>query len=210
MTPRRAFTLVEVMVALVVTGMVAALAYAASSAGLATQAQLDRYRDGEGNESVVRALLADALRHQVEGRRGGAEVFSVANRVAGDGTAADSLHLTTRGVQAPLGVGDRWIVDAWRDGDTLHLSAAPAAEATVPAGGPDAPRGALARLAPVRVRLAGVRGFDVQLLGRGPVVPWRADWPEGDVAPDAVALTLAYADRPGSRLLVRRGLERAP
>jgi general secretion pathway protein J len=202
MRRRSGFTLVEVMVALVVTGMVAALAYAASSAGLATQAQLERHREGAGSEAVLRALLGDALRHQVGGLRGGAPVFHLADRVDAQGAPADSLHLTTRGVQSPLGASAEWSVDAWRRGDTLHLEARPLIPgASAATGGP---------LAPVRARLAGMRGFDVQLLGRGPVAAWRPDWPEDDVAPDAVLLALAGTDRPGSRLLVRRGLERAP
>jgi len=203
MRRRAAFTMVEVLIALVVTGMMAGLAYAASAAGLATQDQLDRYQDGAGSEAVVRALLADAVRHQVTGVRGGSDVFVLSDRVAADGAPADSMHLTTRGMQAPLGASDAWAVDAWRRGDTLHLEAHPLAEGARATGTTVAP-------APVRARLAGVRGFDVQLLGRGPVAAWRPDWPDGDVAPDAVVVTLAHAGRPGSRLLVRRGLERAP
>jgi prepilin-type N-terminal cleavage/methylation domain-containing protein len=201
---RAAFTLVEVLVGLVVTGMVAALAYAASSAGLATQAQLERHREGEGNDAVVRAILTDALRHQVGGVRGGQAVFAIADRVANDGSAADSLHLTTRGVQAPLGARAAWTVDAWREGDALLVEAHPIAYQVPLSGEASAP------LAPVRARLDGVRGFDVRLLGRGPVAAWRADWVENDVAPDAVALTFLHTERAGSRLLVRRGLERAP
>lgn len=204
MRARHAFTLLEVLVTLAITGMVAALAYAASDAGLAVQAQLDRLRDGDGRDAVVRALLADAVRHQVPGVRGGAAVFGVADRVAADGSPADSLYLTTRGVQVPLGASAAWRVDAWRRGDTLHLAAAPLAEVGTPAGDGATP------LAPVRATLAGIRGFDVQVLGRGPVAAWRPDWPDGDLSPDALALTLRYADRPASRLLVRRGLERAP
>lgn len=199
MRRRPAFTLIEVMVSLVVTGVVAAMAYAAAQAGFDTDARLQRHREAAGGATVIRALIADALRHQVEGIRGGGEIFRLTDRAAADGTPADSLQLTTRGLASPLGAGAPWLVTLWRRGDTLHLQARPL----------DDVAGA-GRSSPIVAEMGGVRGVDVQLLGRGLAAAWRPDWPEGDVAPDAVALTVAHADRPATRLVVRRGLERAP
>ncbi len=198
---RRAFTLIEVMVALVVTGLVVSLAYGAAQAGFETQARLDGHRDGEEREGAMRALLVDALRHEVEGVRGGDQVFALTDRVAPDGSGADSLRITTRGVVAPLGSSAAWSVSVWLAGDTLQLLALPlpgAGTATGDAG------------IPVSARLGGVRAFDVRALGRGPAAEWTTAWPEGDVSPDAVSLTLQHAEGAPTRLVVRRGLERAP
>jgi prepilin-type N-terminal cleavage/methylation domain-containing protein len=190
---RNAFTLIEVMVALVVTGLVVSLAYGAAQAGFDTEDRLDAHRAGQERAAAMRTLLADALRHQVEGVRGGDEVFALTDRVAPGGGSADSLCLTTRGMVAPLGGSEAWNVSLWLAGDTLQLLARPLA------GG-----------VPVEARLGKVRTFDVQALGRGLAAGWSGTWPDGDVAPDAVSLTLGHAALSPSRLVVRRGLERAP
>lgn len=190
---RNAFTLIEVMVALVVTGLVVSLAYGAAQAGFDTEDRLDAHRAGQERAAAMRTLLADALRHQVEGVRGGDEVFALTDRVASGGGSADSLRLATRGLVAPLGGSATWNVSVWLAGDTLRLSARPLA------GG-----------VPVEAWQGEVRSFDVQALGRGLSAEWSGTWPDGDVAPDAVSLTLGHASLSPSRLVVRRGLERAP
>lgn len=190
---RNAFTLVEVMVALVVTGLVVSLAYGAAQAGFDTEERLEAHRAGDEREGAMRALLVDALRHQVEGVRGGDEVFVLADRIAPGGGHADSLRLTTLGMLAPLGSSEAWTVSVWLAGDTLQLWALPLS------GG-----------VPVEARLGGVRTFDAQALGRGIAVPWVSTWPDADVSPDAVSLTLGHAVGAPVRMVVRRNLERAP
>lgn len=193
---RRAFTLVEVMIALVVTGLVVTLAYATTQAGFDVEARLDRHRDAGERDVALRAILTDALRHQVDGTRGGDEVFAIADRAAANGASADSLQLTTRGMVAPLGASAQWSVSLWLSGDTLQLEGRPL----------DAASDAV----PVTARLTGVQQFDVQALGRGLAAAWRGDWPEPDVAPDAIALSVRRAERAPLSIVVRRGLERAP
>lgn len=193
---RRAFTLVEVMLALVLTGLVVTLAYATTQAGFDVESRLDRHRDRGERDVALRAILTDALRHQVEGTRGGGEVFTIADRTASTGASADSLHLTTRGMVAPLGASAPWSVSVWLAGDTLHVEGHPID------GAADA--------VPVTARLAGVSQFDVQALGRGLASAWRGDWPEVDVAPDAMALSVGRAELAPLSIVVRRGLERAP
>ena len=72
---RRAFTLIEVLLALVITGLVVTLAYGTAQAGFDTQARLAEYRVVGESDAVVRSLLSDALRHAVDGVRGGEAVF---------------------------------------------------------------------------------------------------------------------------------------
>jgi hypothetical protein len=184
------------MIALVVTGLVVSLAYATTQAGLDTASRLGLHRDVVEREMAVRALITDALRHQVDGQRGGGEVFALSDRVAANGTSADSLRLTTRGVVAPLGASAPWSVSIWLVGDTLLVEGHPIDETT----------GAV----PLMARLGGVVQFDAQLLGRGLAASWRGAWPERDVAPDAIALTLQRSAAAPVTIVVRRGLERAP
>lgn len=193
---RRAFTLLEVMIALVITGVVVTLAYATTQAGFDVESRLDRHRDLGERDVALRAILTDALRHQVDGTRGGEAVFTVVDRAAANGASADSLQLTTRGMVTPLGASAPWVVSVWRSGDTLQLAGHPLD------GASDA--------VPVTARLTGVQQFDVQALGRGLAAAWRGDWPEPDVAPDAIALSVGRADSAPLSIVVRRGLERAP
>lgn len=194
---RAGFTLIEVTVALVVTGVVVLLAYAAAQAGFATEARTAAHRAHEGRLAVVRATLTDVVRHALEGVRGGDEVFALVDRARADGAAADSLRISTRGVLAPLGTSATWTVSLWLSGDTLHLVGHP----LTPSSG-EAP--------PVAMQLHEVRAFDAQALGRGLAASWGAAWPERDQAPDAVALTIVRAGAEPERLVVRRSLERAP
>jgi prepilin-type N-terminal cleavage/methylation domain-containing protein len=194
---RAGFTLVEVMVSIVVTGIVVLLAYAAMQAGFDTDARVASHRVGEERITVLRATITDVVRHALDGVRGGDEVFALVDRARDDGTPADSLRVSTRGVIAPLGTSATWTVSLWLAGDTLHL-----AGRAVDGAGSDVP--------PVTMALGGVRTFDVQALGRGLAAGWVGTWPDADLAPDAIALTLALADAAPTRLVVRRSLERAP
>ncbi|MCC6928981.1 MAG: prepilin-type N-terminal cleavage/methylation domain-containing protein [Gemmatimonadaceae bacterium] len=210
---RAAFTLLEVMVALVVSGLVVTLAYATTQAGFDTELRLGEHRDGTERVMAVRALLGDALRHQEEGLRGGDVVFALADRVADDGSAADSLAFLSRGIAAPYGTGVAWRVALWRSHDTLRVEARPTEMRDAGRRDPtarDAYPTASDAAVPLSASLAGVTGVDVQALGRGVTAAWRSQWPEGDVAPDAVALVVQRAGAPSLQLLTRRGLERAP
>jgi len=180
----------------VVTGLVASLAYAALQAGFDTDARVTAHESGIGRDAVVRALLSDVLRHQVEGVRGGDDVFSLADRWRSDGGAADSLRVTSRGVVAPLGASAPWSVAIWRSGDTLRVEGQPLDQS--------------AATPPMSMRLLGITHFDVRALGRGLAAVWASTWPEADVSPDAVAISVTRAGTPPSTLIVRRGLERSP
>src|SRR5215217_2367455 len=75
MTTRAGFTLIELMVATVVTGLVTSLAYAAVSAGFDTSDRIEQYHTTVEAQAIVRELLLDALRHPTE--QGGAAMNDV-------------------------------------------------------------------------------------------------------------------------------------
>ncbi|MGQ0766873.1 MAG: prepilin-type N-terminal cleavage/methylation domain-containing protein [Gemmatimonadota bacterium] len=172
MKTRPGFTLVEVMVALVVTGVVVVLSNAALQAGLDTSERIDDHRRGEDASVVFRALVTDALRHAQPGVFGGDAVFVHADRVDHEGGAADSVFFLTRGIEEPAGASGVWQARIWREGDRLRFIAARHDRVAVSA------------------TLSRITSFDVQTLGRGPGAAWMRQWPEPSTAPQAVRLQL--------------------
>lgn len=172
MSARRGFTLLEVLVALVVTAMVVTLAYGAARAGLDTEARLAERRDADGALTAWRALLGDAARHVERGVAEDDAVFVLA--AARDGRDADTLRLLTRGVVPPHGTGERWAVTLAPTADGVRLTAAPA-------GSVDA--------APVSVLVRAARGVRVRVLPHAGGA-WTREWPRAQDAPAAVAVRL--------------------
>jgi prepilin-type N-terminal cleavage/methylation domain-containing protein len=186
---RRGFTLIEVMVGLVITSLVAGLAYATLQGGLETSARLDTHRTEHEASAIVQGLIHDAVRHALPGVPGGPATFVLVDRLGPDGRASDSLTFQTRGIVQPLGTSGSWWASVSRHADTLRFVAWPE----------------LGGAAPVVADVTPVRSLDVAVLGRSTYATWSSRWLETGVAPDAARLVL------GDRLLVaRRGLERAP
>ncbi len=172
MSARRGFTLLEVMVALVVSALVVTLAYGAAQAGFDTEARLRARAEADGARTAWRALLGDALRHVAHGVADDDVVFELA-RGRGD-RASDTLRLLTHGVVPPLGTGERWLVTLAPTPDGVLLSAAPA----------DGRAGA-----PVTVLVREARGVRVRLLPYAGGA-WTREWPRGSAAPAAVSVQL--------------------
>ncbi len=140
MTRRRAgFTLLEMIVALIVTGLVALASYAALDAGLATRDRIGGALRERESTRLARTMLEDALRHAVE--RGDAGIPFAAD----DGAGGDVLAFDTRGVTSPLGASALSHVEL--RGATLSVT-------------PLEERGAA-----LRSPLAGVRGIRISTLG---------------------------------------------
>lgn len=107
MTARRGFTLLEVMVALLVTSLVVGLGYATLASAMDTQSRTADVRRAATTRAAAQALLGDALRHAVEGEAPGAQGWQV-TRDASGGVAQWSF--VTRGLVPPLGASGRWQV----------------------------------------------------------------------------------------------------
>lgn len=190
---RRGFTLIEVMVALVVTGLVVSLAYATLRGGLDIQQRLTvKAADDEALISV-RSMLRDALRHALPGVPGGSETFSLLDRVTPAGEPADSMAFLTRGVVPPFGTSGTWRVSVSVGAGGLQMTAAPVSAGT-----------GLRQHATV----PSVTSLDIRALGRGVIASWTSGWPDAGVAPQAVTLALGGVDGSVSPLVSRLGLER--
>jgi hypothetical protein len=183
-------------VAIVVTGLVVALAYAAAQAGFDTEERTARVRAGSEGDAAGRAMIGDALRHALPGIIGGDTVFALEPRQVNDRTLV-GLRFLTRGVTEPLGATGTWEMTVRPGTDGLRIDARPL----------DA-RDA----APVVGILPGVRAIDVRVRGRDARQGWLDEWPSPDRSPAAVAITFLDAEgRPtGAPLVARIGLEGRP
>ena len=192
------FTLLELMVALVVTGVVALLAYGAANAGFSTSDRLQRYQSTVEAQAIVRSLLLDALRHPPEG--GGAAMndvlFAMDESTTGDGVAVDRVRFVSRGLVPPLGASDRWAVSLGAAEAGVRLTA-------LPVGATDAA---------VDMILAGVHGLDARVLDRSADSVWLDRWEVTGRVPAAVALAfLTERGEPiGAPLVVHSALEAVP
>jgi prepilin-type N-terminal cleavage/methylation domain-containing protein len=190
----RGFTLIEVVLALVITGLVVSLAYAAVQGGLDTRDRLARQREQREALVTVRAMIRDALRHALPGVPGGPEVFTLVNRVTTRGEATDSLTFLTRGVMPPYGTSAAWRVTVNVDSAGLHFLATPS----------NTTGDVVAAVVP------GITGVDVQTVGRGIVSAWTHDWNEPSVAPQGVAFSFTDARGASQPQVARLSLERVP
>jgi prepilin-type N-terminal cleavage/methylation domain-containing protein len=197
MRARRAFTLIEIMVALVVTGLVVSLAYAAAQSGFDTEGRLTRARDGAESEAVARTLIADALRHALPGLRGGSPVFAISDVRDAKGNVSEGLRFLTRGLVPPLGTSAPWEMTLSPGPEGLAIRARPLEEA---------------RTSGISALLPNVKRIDVRVRSRDQRTGWLAAWTDMDVSPTAVSIAfLDSAGRPvGPPLIVRIGMEAAP
>ena len=123
------FTLIEVIVALVITGLIALSAYAAMDAGLATREHLDGSLRDREQGIIARGVLENALRHRVDH---GPEGESIVRDAVGGG---DAIAFETRGVMPPYGGSGLWRMEVHGATLSAHPVDAPGPELrTVMAG----------------------------------------------------------------------------
>jgi prepilin-type N-terminal cleavage/methylation domain-containing protein len=193
---RAGFTLLELMVAITVAGVVALLAFGSASAGLDSSDRLQHARAAAGDAAVMRSMLNDALRHPAEFSRSDETVFALDAANAGDGVPRDRVRFLSRGVMPPLGGSTIWQVMLEPTDDGIRFSAWPV-EGN-PQGG-------------IRTTIRGMRGVMVRVMSLGEPV-WSRQWTNPTVMPAAVEITLVPRAGvvPPAPLVVRTGLEVAP
>jgi prepilin-type N-terminal cleavage/methylation domain-containing protein len=188
---RKAFTLIEVMVALVVTGLVVSMAYATVQAGFETSERLASTQSGEERETVARAMLSRAIRHAVPGSLGGQPVFVLRNSPLGD-----ELVFRTRGVIEPNGASQAWDVELISDANGVRFSGRSIGDSSLT----------------FSTLLPRLQRIDVRVRGRDFRDGWFEEWPFVDRSPVAVMIALLDSnDRAiGAPLVARVGLEGNP
>ncbi len=174
MSRRRAgFTLLEVLLAILLTAMAVAIASIALRTAVIARDGVAEHRDTLERESRLRAMLTDMLRHAPSA----GSVDEPLLRTWNTPTGGTQLVFLSKGVRAPFGTGSTWRVTLTATDVGLQLDAAP-----VGVGADDT---ALHTVVP------GVTTFSVQVLEQagGIASPrWRSDWPLERARPAMIAL----------------------
>ena len=97
MNPRRGFTLLEILVSIVVTSVVALLVYGVADAAFTTRARLDERRLTLQAERAVRLILDEALRNARPALRAGDQTFVLDDARDAHGRPADRLTFVATG-----------------------------------------------------------------------------------------------------------------
>ena len=187
MTRASGFTLLEVMVAIVLTSLVVLLAYGAARVSYDAHARLSADLRALQQARALRELLQDALRSARAPQRPGDPLFTL---------HAGRLSFVTPGGGPPLDPDYDWLLTIEPGADGLALSATPVGR--VPA-------------TPVTIRVPSVTRWEARALaprggGGGPASQWLGEWPRTSLMPRAVVITLWHdADPLGLPLRVRVG-----
>ena len=195
MSTRNGFTVIEVLIAVMLTSVVALLAYGTSSAGLDVKERLLDHQNRAEAHTIARALLVDALRHPVEG--GGAAMndvlFAVEDVVRSDGLPLDAMQFLSRGLVPPLGATTTWSVTLAPTADGVRLLAVPTDGSSTT----------------IDLLLTDVRGLQVKVLGRTSDTEWAPSWAALGRVPAAVAIEFFSAPGvpAGAPLIVHSALE---
>ena len=199
MNTRRGFTLLELIVSIAVTGVIALLVYGSASAGFDTRDALARHRATTEAELETRVLLVDALRHASDEANPGTPAFELIDGVDPQGLPSDQLTFLTRGVVPPLGASALWRMTLVPSPAGVVVSAAPADN--VSGDGSSATNGAV---------LGAARGMDIEVVSLAERA-WSSAWPSSGQLPAAVRITFydATGQVVGAPLVARLGLEAA-
>jgi len=174
MTQPRGFTLLEILVSIVVTSVVALLVYGVADAAFTTRARLDERRLTLQTERAVRLVLDEALRNARPALRAGDQAFVLEDARDAHGRPADRLTFVATGGFPPLTDESQWVIRLEPTEGGVALSARPLGV-----------RGARLR---ALGRVSGATGVDVRVREQG-IPEWRNTWSFLSIVPAAVEVT---------------------
>jgi prepilin-type N-terminal cleavage/methylation domain-containing protein len=183
---RRGFTLLEVMLAIVLTAVAVATASLALRTAATARDRVAEHRQTLERESRLRTMLTDMLRHAPSA----SSVDEPLLRVWRTPTGETQLVFLSKGVRAPFGTGPAWRVMLTQTDRGLVLDAL--------AIGVGADEAALHTVLP------GVHSLSVQVMehtGGLSAARWRDDWPLERARPSVIAIGFG-ADRELPPLIV--------
>jgi prepilin-type N-terminal cleavage/methylation domain-containing protein len=174
MSGARGFTLLEIVVALAIAGLLALAARAALVAGLDTQDRVRAHVAVTEGEARFRALVVQALRHMTDAPDAGIAPFVVRDTITETGAPSHVLEFYSRGFGASAGSGRAALVRvAPAAGDRLTIS--------LHDGGAISWSGTATGIHALRARMRTTAG------------EWVDSWPATLQVPAAVALELRSA-----------------
>ena len=174
MTPPRGFTLLEILVSIVVTTVVALLVYGIADTAFTTRVRLDDRRSVLQTERAMRVVLHEALRNARPAARARDEAFVLEDARDARGRPADRLAFVAMGGFPPLTDESQWLV-------RLEPTAAGVALSALPLG----VRGARPQ---TLGHVAGATGVDVRVRELGSP-HWHDRWSFVSIVPAAVEVT---------------------
>lgn len=178
--PRRAFTLIEVIVAIAVTALALSTAGFAIGAARSTAARVADHTRRTEADGRLRSLLSDMLRHAPSAE----QVDGALLRIDRD-AAVPVLRFISSGVREPFGSETLWNVELTLIDSVLALRAEPRSSGSVDQ--------------PLVATLYPVYGFDVRALehsGGIDAARWRTDWPLAQDRPRAIELAWQVSGTP--------------
>lgn len=167
------FTLIEMVVALVLTALVALLAYGSAEAGFTSQSRLDDFRREAQAQALMRSIVGRSLRHMAEAPPEASSALSLTRAVDRTGESSEKLTFLTRGVSGPLGAGALWRMTLERRPDGLLLIAVPL---------DDTDQG------PIETRVPGIVNFSARFMRSVADGVWQEEW-HSRQAPAAVEIS---------------------
>lgn len=196
MSSRRGFTLIELMLAIVLTGLVAVLVYGASGAAVDTEARLSAREMILRTERAWTTVIVDALRNVRASADYPQPTLVIVSGEDPWGRPRDRLEVITAGSTPPLTPDADWRVTLEVTDRGLSLTALPIG-VRVPAR--------------QMVGLPAVTGLSVRVLATDEGVGWLEAWSDRRRLPRAVEVTLLTDTGPaGPPLLVAIPLEFGP
>lgn len=174
MRNRPGFTLLELMLAVVITSVVALLVYGTVQVGLDTRERLAERLVTEQAHRSVRVILGDALRNVRRPVGVDDSIFILRRGMNAFGRPADTLSFLTGGSIPPLTSDSDWMVSLAAGDSGVTIWARP-----------------IGAMLPARLvaRLTGVSGLEVRVRRVGADSSWTAEWPTQGALPGAVAIT---------------------
>ena len=175
MNRRSGFTLLELLLAIVVTSLVAMLVYGTVQVGLDARERVAVRLATEQSRRAARLVLVDALRNASPPSFLGDSVFTLEDRRDAAGRPAARLSFRTAGGLPPLTPDSDWLLTLEATDSGATLSARPAGT----------------RLSPRLVaHLGDVVGVEVNAQRQGgPNAGWTRDWHNRASLPAAVSVT---------------------
>jgi prepilin-type N-terminal cleavage/methylation domain-containing protein len=166
-----AFTLIEIMVAIVLTSIVVLVAYTMAQVSFDTRARLATHLRAVESARAGRELLRDALRNARTSQRAGDPGFSV---------TGDSLSFVAAGGAAPLDPDYDWWITARPGPGGLRIVAVPLGHAP---------------LAAVAMRVPDITRWDIRTLAAdGP--QWLPEWSQPKIMPRAITIAFWHGTDP--------------
>jgi len=184
---RGGFTLLELMVAVVITGVVALLTYGTLGVGVDSLERQSDHDRALRRDRAWRAVIEDALRNIRSNEDYRASTLVLEHGVDGAGRPQDRLRFIAAGGTPPLTSDSDWIVSLEPGSQGIVLRATP-----------------FGVRSPER-RLSGapdVTGLDVRVYGGSERAEWLEEWNDRRILPRAIEITYWTDSGPTGRPLL--------